>query len=63
MTDYEAGFAQGEAVAWMQRHEPLPPKGQILNERERGYWDARIPRSSDWANSRKRQHEWLREAA
>jgi hypothetical protein len=63
MTDYEQGFAQGEAVAWMQRHEPLPPKGQILNERERGYWDARLPRTAEWARSSKRFANWYPEAA
>jgi hypothetical protein len=50
MTEYEAGFAQGEAVAWQRRHDPLPPKGDIRSERDRGYWDARLPRSLEWVN-------------
>lgn len=62
MTEYEQGFNQGEAVAWAQRHEPVPPKGQILNERERGYWDGRLARTAEWDRQRPRP-VWYREAA
>ena len=58
MTEYERGFAQGEAVAWAQRYEPLPTKGLTLNERERGYWDARLPRTAGWARCRKVPTSW-----
>ena len=57
MTDYERGFTEGEAVAWARRQDPLPPRGQILNERQRGYWDARLPRTAQWADGCRRR-EW-----
>jgi hypothetical protein len=62
MTDYERGFSQGETAAWLRRHDPLPPRGEVLEDRDRGYWDARLPRSSEWERTRARPL-WQREAA
>lgn len=62
MTDYQTGFAQGEAEAWRMRAYPLPPQGPIRNEYDRGYWAARLPRNPSWAIRTRVPQTW-RDAA
>lgn len=58
MTDYYTGFSEGEQAAWRGRNSPLPKRPQIHNERERGYWDARLPRTTPWSRNRISQSWW-----
>lgn len=46
--DYQRGFMDGETEAWRQRDYPLPVRPPVLSEYQRGYWDARLPRSESW---------------
>lgn len=59
MTDYEIGFQDGERTAWEQRHELLPMRPSVLrSERERGYWDGRLPHSRAWEDGRRISQAW-----
>lgn len=51
MTQYEAGFAEGDRRAFDDRRNGIlrfKPDG-ALPERSRGFWDAYMPRSTAWA--------------
>jgi hypothetical protein len=56
--DYELGFADGERAAWAERNAPLPAAPVILNERMRGYWDARLPRTARWTRRQPISQAW-----
>lgn len=47
-SDYERGFADGECEAWRHREDPLPFRPPVISDYQRGYWDARLPRSEAW---------------
>jgi hypothetical protein len=51
MTDYERGFAWGEAHAFADRHdgERKKPPEEIVGQIQRGYWDGYMPRNPAWA--------------
>jgi hypothetical protein len=56
--EYALGFIDGEEAAWKGRNEPLPQRPPITNERARGYWDARLPRTAVWATRHKVAQSW-----
>jgi hypothetical protein len=62
LTDYQTGFAQGEAEAWRMRAYPLPKRPRIDSEKQRGFWDARLPRNPSWAIRTRVPQTW-RDAA
>lgn len=49
MTEFELGFRRGEQDAWDGRNEPPPVPQKVSGEYARGYWAARLPRTSTWA--------------
>ena len=52
ISEYARGFADGEARAWVCRHDPLPsPERIIPTEYWRGYWDGRLPRTAEWTRT------------
>jgi len=49
----------GEIDAWRGRGNALPKAPEIIGDRMRGYWDARIPRNPTWAIQRpKSKMQW-----
>jgi hypothetical protein len=56
--DYELGFMEGEHAAWQCRAEPLPPRPETIGDRARGFWDARLPRTSAWARRHPISQAW-----
>lgn len=62
MSNYATGFSQGESDAWRGRNDPLPKLSPPRSDWERGYNDARLPRSHAWAIRTRVAQSWWDEA-
>lgn len=62
MTEFELGFRRGEQDAWDGRNDPPPTPQKVGGEYARGYWAARLPRTSTWARRHDLPPAWWDES-